>query len=210
MKKLKISHTYYELFILFNLVNHFLSCHIGKDRLEHKLCKSKSCPNYSICKIEENGLVPKCICPTTCENDTLEFHQDREHHHSNRELSNEILLNGVICGSDGNDYESFCDLKKYSCRSNKEVKLSYFGKCNPCDDIVCSYPKMCKLNSNRQPMCTCDYDCAGTVFKPVCGSNGKTYFNECFMNLEGCRQNILIRVYQNFDCAYGKTFFLFL
>ncbi|CAF0717274.1 unnamed protein product [Brachionus calyciflorus] len=175
--------------------------HDSCDRLELKLCKNKACPNYATCKIEENGLVPKCVCPTSCQNHTSEFNSDSNPRH----FSNEILLNRIICGSDGNDYENFCELKKFSCKMNREIKIAYFGKCNPCDDIECSYPKQCKLNSNREPYCTCDYDCIGTTFKPVCGSNGKTYYNECYMNLESCRLNVPIRVYQNFDCSYVRN-----
>jgi hypothetical protein len=40
------------------------------------------------------------------------------------------LFNQVVCGSNGQDYKNFCELKKHSCRQNRESKIFYFGKCS--------------------------------------------------------------------------------
>lgn len=190
---LKVKKKFYELLFLLFFMKINSSCLIiGQDRLEEKLCKEKICPNYSICKLDKNNLIPECVCPSECEDDS-------DQHKS-------LVLSRKVCGTDGKDYSNFCELKKHSCKNNREIKIAYFGKCNPCHEVTCTYPRVCKLNSNREAECACDYDCEGTVFKPVCGSNGKTYFNECFLNLESCRTNIPIRVFQNFDCAYGNLF----
>lgn len=184
---------FYKLFYFFLFLKFNSTCLIiGKDNLEEKLCSDKTCPNYGSCKLNRNSFTPECACPTECKDES--------------EQQNTLILGSGICGTDGKDYLNFCELKNYSCKKNREIKIAYFGKCNPCHDVTCSYPKVCKLNSNREAECVCDYNCEGTNFKPVCGSNGKTYYNECFLNLESCRMNIYIRIYQNLDCAYGKNF----
>jgi hypothetical protein len=40
------------------------------------------------------------------------------------------LFNHMVCGSNGQDYKSFCELKKHSCRQNRDNKIFYFGKCS--------------------------------------------------------------------------------
>ena len=62
---------------------------------------------------------------------------------------------------------------------------------------------MCRLNPNRQPVCSCDYLCTND-FKPVCGNDGNTYMNECFLKLESCRNNRPIKVYQPTECGLSK------
>jgi hypothetical protein len=40
------------------------------------------------------------------------------------------LFNHMVCGSNGQDYKNFCELKKHSCRQNRDNKVFYFGKCS--------------------------------------------------------------------------------
>lgn len=49
-----------------------------------------------------------------------------------RNQNNQVyeLFNQVVCGSNGIDYRNFCELKKHSCKQNKQVKIYYFGKCS--------------------------------------------------------------------------------
>jgi hypothetical protein len=52
-------------------------------------------------------------------------------------------------------------------------------------------------------VCVCNYQCS-LDFKPVCGNDGKTYINECYMRLESCRLNRKIKIYQPVECSLSK------
>lgn len=39
----------------------------GSEQLEASLCKSKNCPFYGKCKIDESGFYAKCVCPDECD-----------------------------------------------------------------------------------------------------------------------------------------------
>ena len=45
----------------------------------------------------------------------------------------------------------------------------------------------------------CDEKCT-REFKPVCGSDGRTYNNECLMNREQCIKRIFIQVAKQGPC----------
>jgi len=215
------------LFSCFQFVN--CCVFVGKEQLEQRMCKDKECPFYGKCKLSEHTLEPICVCPHECEpmvtnSSLLASNFGFSYGYGIRD--NE-LLGQTVCGNDGNNYKNFCELQRESCLSNKEIKIFYYGKCSkpffillltitslkintgwinkdPCDDVSCPYPQTCRLNTNRQPMCMCNYDCS-SHFKPVCGTNGKTYFNECHMRLESCRTNRVIRVFHHGECSEGKN-----
>jgi hypothetical protein len=131
-----------------------ISMHL--EQLEKNLCKTKVCHNYAKCIVEEqNGFVTKCVCPNECEEEeqsvinTIEFYQQTRNKNytfnSNRQQARKqrqrqewqrehrglaTSSRRVVCGSDGRDYVSFCELKKQSCIRNKEIRVVYMGKCS--------------------------------------------------------------------------------
>ncbi|XP_068092800.1 tomoregulin-1 isoform X2 [Hyperolius riggenbachi] len=55
-----------------------------------------------------------------------------------------------------------------------------------CDESTCKYGGLCREDGGTVK-CVCQFEC-GTNYVPVCGSNGDTYQNECFLRRSACRQ----------------------
>lgn len=79
---------------------------IEQQKQMENLCSSLNCNHPgAYCSIEEGQA--RCICDTiSCEND-----------------------NKVVCGEDGQTYASECDLIKFSCSKQMEIRVAYEGQC---------------------------------------------------------------------------------
>jgi len=98
--------------------------------------------HYGVCAVEEAA--------KDCPNDCLSATDD-----------------GPVCGSDGNVYNSTCDMKFSTC-GQKVVKTLY---------------KHCQTTKHCQDVCFYS-------FKAVCGSDGRIYNNKCQMNMRNCGRHI--------------------
>jgi len=76
------------------------------------------------------------------------------------------------CGTDGITYDNPCLLLNANCK-NPDIKLGYKGQCSPDKPIPVS-------------SCPRTWTCLGQ-YQPVCGTNGQTYDNNCYLVIANCR-----------------------
>uniref|UniRef100_A0A8C5W7B0 Myb/SANT-like DNA-binding domain-containing protein 3 n=1 Tax=Microcebus murinus TaxID=30608 RepID=A0A8C5W7B0_MICMU len=71
-----------------------------------------------------------------------------------------------------------------------------------CDESSCKYGGVCKEDGDGLK-CACQFQCH-TNYIPVCGSNGDTYQNECFLRRAACKHQKEITVVARGPC-YSDT-----
>ena len=71
---------------------------------------------------------------------------------------------------------------------------------DPCDGVECPSAQVCQLDGQRNPICRCNAICEDDL-KPVCGSDGKTYTNDCFLRVEACKARRSLRIVHSGQCG---------
>ncbi|XP_036388152.1 agrin-like isoform X3 [Megalops cyprinoides] len=135
-------------------------------------CSKVVCSYGSTCAQSSDGLSAKCMCPLSCE----------------------AVPEQVVCGSDGRDYRSECELNKHACKEQKNIRKQHPGPCDPCKDEK-NKPKvgcMVEVHSRRAltfaPPESCPRDS-----KPLCASDGQTYDSECWMQRTALQKGVELR-----------------
>ncbi|XP_020299873.1 agrin-like isoform X1 [Pseudomyrmex gracilis] len=149
-------------------------------------CVNLNCSQGSHCVRSRDGKEATCECLESCPN--LGDHEE----------------SGPVCGTDGIDYPTQCDLNRAACAKGANITVAFRGKCDPCGSVECVEPEICQLDSSRQPACRCREQC-DIALSPVCGSDGKTYLNECYLRQEACRTRLPLKKIYNGGCSSGHN-----
>ncbi|GFS87145.1 hypothetical protein NPIL_582581 [Nephila pilipes] len=147
-------------------------------------CEKMECHFGSFCKPSIDGQTARCVCPEDCP------------YHGNDQ--------SVVCGTDGKNYPNVCELKKASCRQMRKIEVKFDGVCDPCDGVECPTSQVCQLDDKRNPICRCNSICSPD-FRPMCGSDGRTYTNECTLRVESCKSRKNIRIIYTGECSSGAN-----
>ena len=86
-----------------------------------------------------------------------------------------------------------------------KLKPTFVTSLDPCENIKCSFNSLCVVNRNYKASCQCP-KCPPTT-KYVCGSDGKTYVNECDLRKQSCLTKTNVTVLRDGKCSKFISFF---
>ncbi|XP_075526904.1 agrin-like isoform X2 [Dermacentor variabilis] len=147
-------------------------------------CLDKRCEWGAECRPTLDGRGADCVCPDKC----VSYGDARG--------------SRPVCGSDGRDYPNSCELRRAACNAMRDVQHRFTGPCDPCRGVQCPASQVCQLDEQRNPICRCNGACPGDL-RPVCGSDGRTYPNECLLRVEACRSRRSLRLVYAGACSQG-------
>jgi len=128
-----------------------------------------------------------------------------------------------VCGTDGKVYGNQCELDREACTTKTRIGVvpdavpdgttglcstSGFGSLttvpDPCARIRCGYGARCVYDStNGAASCVCPDTCLD-IYAPVCGTDFKTYSNECQLLSAACTTKTSISVAYQGECTVSN------
>ncbi|RXM27817.1 Tomoregulin-2 [Acipenser ruthenus] len=139
------------------------------------LCDTNTCKFDGECL--QIGETVTCVCEFKCNNDYV-----------------------PVCGSNKENYQNECLLRKDGCKRQTEVLVVSEGACpvanegsgetsqketSTCD--ICQFGAECDEDA-EDVWCVCNIDCSHISFNPVCASDGKSYDNPCQVKEASCQR----------------------
>uniref|UniRef100_A0AAY4E4W4 Agrin n=1 Tax=Denticeps clupeoides TaxID=299321 RepID=A0AAY4E4W4_9TELE len=137
-------------------------------------CSEMNCTYGSTCIQSSDGLSAKCMCPLSCDN----------------------LPWQTVCGSDGKDYSSECELHRKACENQRNVRVQFTGPCNPCKATGST---VCRVEPLTRKAILGPQTCSMSA-SPVCASDGNTYLSECQMTQTAMETKTDLRVIHTGVC----------
>ncbi|XP_073794694.1 agrin isoform X36 [Danio rerio] len=135
-------------------------------------CSEVTCSFGSTCIQSSDGLSAKCMCPLSCEN----------------------VPKHVVCGSDGLDYQSECELNMKACATQKNIRVHHQGRCDPCSDTLNSLSTACRVNPKTYQQITfAPAESCPPDEMPICASDGHTYESMCQMERTALKNNLELK-----------------
>uniref|UniRef100_A0A3P8WKA8 Transmembrane protein with EGF-like and two follistatin-like domains 2a n=1 Tax=Cynoglossus semilaevis TaxID=244447 RepID=A0A3P8WKA8_CYNSE len=164
------------------------------------LCDTNTCKFDGECL--RIGNMVTCICDFKCNNDYT-----------------------PVCGSNNQNYQNECFLRRDACKQQSEVLILSEGACpadagsgsgddgeegssetgqketSTCD--ICQFGAECDVDA-EDVWCVCNIDCSHISFNPVCASDGHSYDNPCQVKEASCQKQERIEVKYLGHCQ-GRT-----
>uniref|UniRef100_A0A8C3LAK7 Agrin n=1 Tax=Chrysolophus pictus TaxID=9089 RepID=A0A8C3LAK7_CHRPC len=144
-------------------------------------CAEVTCSFGSTCVRSADGQTARCVCPASCSG----------------------VAESIVCGSDGKDYRSECDLNKHACDKQENVFKKFDGACDPCKGILNDMNRVCRVNprTRRVELLSRPENCPSKR-EPVCGDDGVTYASECVMGRTGAIRGLEIQKVRSGQCQH--------
>ncbi|KAL4648416.1 agrin-like isoform X1 [Arapaima gigas] len=145
-------------------------------------CSEVTCSYGSTCVLSSDGQSAKCVCPVSCEGQAQQ----------------------VVCGSDGNDYTSECELNKHACAKQTNIRKQFSGPCDPCNQNNMS--GACRVEPGTRRMVTLSSpDSCPPEGEPFCASDGHMYSSDCQMHRLALLKGVTLRKLYSGPCkTQGK------
>ncbi|XP_075405699.1 agrin [Tenrec ecaudatus] len=142
-------------------------------------CSNVTCSFGSTCTRSADGHTAVCLCPTSCPGASA----------------------GTVCGSDGADYPSQCQLLRRACARQENLFKKFDGPCDPCQGTSDDPNRLCRVNPRtRQPEMLLRPESCPPRRAPVCGDDGVTYDNDCVLGRTGAARGVLLQKVRSGQC----------
>ncbi|XP_075241307.1 agrin-like isoform X2 [Convolutriloba macropyga] len=150
-------------------------------------CNRLKCYHGAYCESSPDKISAKCVCPKTCPSSSSSTATSEVNSGSNGQVERRQQQDQPLCGDNGKDYSTKCEIEKDMCPSQRPIKVKFESFCDPCEamraDNLFPCPRntggVCRLDAARKPFCACSsdqmFECATQDSNiPVCTSEGKT------------------------------------